>query len=121
MKTVVRDILGDIIERIPNNCRNDAIFDSQIDESEIGQAFGLALKAARKVKDVSLIKLSEAVDIPNPSISRYENGLVVPTIPQAVKLTAYFGLNIELFIYIGLLGLQGDDMGSIYSELIAHQ
>ena len=48
------------------------------------------------------------MDIPNPTINRYENGINIPTITQAVKLADYFDLSIELFIAMGLAAIYED-------------
>ena len=49
-----------------------------------------------------MVELSNKVEIAQPTISHYESCLRSPTILQAVKLAAYFGLTIEDFIICGL-------------------
>lgn len=84
------------------------IAEREFTESEISAAFGYTLKKLREHKGLSLNALSKEVDIPNPTINRYENGINIPTITQAVKLADYFDLSIELFIAMGLAAIYED-------------
>ena len=68
-------------------------------EREIGKAFGNSLKKLRSHLKLSLNALSSLVDIPNPTINRYENGINIPTITQALKLSEFFHLSIEEMIF----------------------
>ena len=87
---------------------------------EIAQCFGLALKTVRKIKGVSLAKMKKEIDIPSQTINRYENGINIPTIPQAIKIVTYFDLNIELFIFLGLAGLKEGEKAieQLYNEYV---
>lgn len=118
MKLKIKDILSILSRLIPDIEGKNELMNYELDEVEMGKAFGTALKRLRNYKQISLNALSKEVDIPNPSISRYENGLVVPTIPQAMKLTTFFDLPIELFIYIGVMGTMGVDIEKYYEEYI---
>ena len=71
-------------------------------DEEILSAFCESFKELRKYCNLSLIKLSENVGIPNQTLSSYENKTRTPSILQAVKITAYFGLTVEEFILCGL-------------------
>lgn len=79
-----------------------AKFDLDFTELEIGKAFGKSLKALRKKKGFTLDELSKAVDIPNPTINRYENGINIPTITQALKLADFFEVTIEEMVARGI-------------------
>ena len=116
MKIKVKDILWFIAEFLPDIRDEKEALDYEVDETEISQCFATALKALRRIKKLSLNALSEKIDIPNPSISRYENGLVTPTLPQAIKIATFFDLNIELFIYLGLMGTKGADIENLYQK-----
>lgn len=116
MKIKVKDILWIIAEVFPSIYNSKEVLEYEIDETEIMQCFAVALKTLRRVKKLSLNAMSEKVDIPNPSISRYENGLVTPTLPQAIKIATFFDLNIELFIFLGLAGIKGGDIETMYQD-----
>lgn len=77
-------------------------------EAEISKAFGNSLKALRSYKKLSLNALSEKVDIPNPTINRYENGINIPTITQALKLTDFFNVTIEEMVVFGMVDTKGE-------------
>ena len=95
-----------------------AILDKEFTEAEISKAFGVTLKKLREFKGLSLTALSKEVDIPNPTINRYENGVNIPTITQAIKITDYFDLSIELFVLMGLCALyEGTDITVHYQRL----
>ncbi len=74
----------------------------QFTETELGKAFGNSLKKLRTHRKLSLNTLSKLVDIPNPTINRYENGINIPAITQALKLADFFHLSIEEMIFFGL-------------------
>lgn len=116
MKVKLKDIMGVYAEMLPLTADDNDVLNYEVDEAEIGQAFGATLKTARSVKKLSLNELSKLVDIPNPSISRYENGLVIPTIPQAIKLASYFDLTVEQFIFLGIAGLKGGNITELYEK-----
>lgn len=78
------------------------IYRGEYTEEEIGKAFGRSLRALRKHGKLSLDTLSKEVDIPNPTINRYENGINIPTITQALKLADFFGVTIEEMIVCGI-------------------
>ena len=62
--------------------------------------------------------MAEDVDIPNPTISRYENGQNLPSLLQAIKIANYFDLSVELMLIMGLTALyDGADIVPFYSVL----
>lgn len=76
-------------------------------EREISKAFGNSLKKLRWSRGLSLNALSEYTDMPNPTINRYENGINIPTITQALKLAQFFGVSVEEMIGFGLMDENG--------------
>lgn len=119
MKVKIKEILGIYESLIPES--GNEVKNFEMDETEVAKAFSIALKAVRKYKKISLQALAEQIDIPNPTISRYENGLVVPTLPQVIKIAYFFELPISLFILLGAMGLVGADndyLGEIYGNVI---
>lgn len=90
------------------------ILNREFTEAEIGAAFGFTLKKLREYKGLSLTALSKEIDVPNPTINRYENGVNIPTITQAIKITDFFDLSIELFILMGLCAIYEE------TDIIAH-
>ncbi len=56
---------------------DEKIMEREFTENEIGEAFGIALKALRTHKGYSIDKLAKLVDMQNSTLNRYENGLRV--------------------------------------------
>lgn len=81
---------------------NDSMTEIIIDEKQIFSIFADNLRELRKHCKLSLIELSELVEIPNQTISSYENKTHVPSLIQAIKISAYFHLSVEEFILCGL-------------------
>ena len=100
MKLKFKNIIPEII--IPPE-----IYTQDFVEADISKAFGISLRNLRTYKKLSLNALSEKVDIPNPTINRYENGINIPTITQAIKLTEYFKVSIEEMILLGIIDENG--------------
>jgi transcriptional regulator with XRE-family HTH domain len=104
--------------------KNNEFFDKDYTETEIGKAFGDSIKRLRIHKGMSLNALSKEIDIPNPTINRYENGINIPTLAQALKIANYFDLSIDLLIAVGLNELYGTpdpsgDITTVYDAIQA--
>ncbi len=96
---------------------DEKVMEREFTENEIGEAFGIALKALRTHKGYSIDKLAKLIDMQNSTLNRYENGLRVPSIAQAIKIADYFGLNIEMMLIMGLAAKEGDDIGAMYDKI----
>ena len=72
-------------------------------DEDIAKAFGMSLRRLRKYKGLTLMELSKAVEVPNPTLSRYESGYNLPSILIGLKIADYFGVGIESMIAAGLL------------------
>lgn len=72
-----------------------------LDEKQLFNAFAENLRELRKYCNLSLMELAELTDIPNQTLSSYENKSHVPSLTQAVKIAAFFGLTVEDFILCG--------------------
>lgn len=97
---------------------DEKIMERGFTENEIGEAFGIALKALRTHKGYSIDKLAKLVDMQNSTLNRYENGLRVPSIAQAIKIADYFGVNIEMMVMMGLAAKEeGADIGALYDQI----
>lgn len=97
---------------------DEKIMGREFTENEIGEAFGIALKALRTHKGYSIDKLAKLVDMQNSTLNRYENGLRVPSIAQAIKIADYFGVNIEMMVMMGLAAKEeGADIGALYDQI----
>ena len=96
---------------------DEKIMEREFTENEIGEAFGIALKALRTHKGYSIDKLAKLIDMQNSTLNRYENGLRVPSIAQAIKIADYFGVNIEMMVMMGLAAKEGEDIGAIYDQI----
>lgn len=96
----------------------DDILNTEIKEEDITKAFGLALKEVRKAQGITLRKMSEDIEIPNPTINRYENGQNIPSLLQAIKIANYFHISIELMLILGMTALiENVDIGRYYQQL----
>lgn len=70
--------------------------------NQIKGAFAKSLKTLRIYVGFSLVDLEKLTGINNPSLSRYENGKVEPSLTQAVIIAENFQLTVEDFILFGL-------------------
>ena len=96
----------------------DDILNTEIKEEDITKAFGLALKEVRKAQGITLRKMSEDIEIPNPTINRYENGQNIPSLLQAIKIANYYHISIELMLILGMTALiENVDIGRYYQQL----
>ena len=57
--------------------------------------FGKRLKLLRLNKDMSLEELSKHVDSTKSTISKYERGLIYPTLEVAKKISDYLGVTLD--------------------------
>ena len=97
---------------------DEKIMEREFTENEIGEAFGIALKALRTHKGYSIDKLAKLIDMQNSTLNRYENGLRVPSIAQAIKIADYFEVNIEMMVMMGLAAKEeGADIGALYDQI----
>ena len=80
---------------------NEEITDSYIDEKQLLAIFAENLRELRTHCGFSLVELSGCLDIPNQTLSSYENKTHTPSMIQAIKIASYFGLSIEEFILCG--------------------
>lgn len=120
MKLKYKDLLAGQVEIFKVRLPNPEILEREFDETELARAFGLTLKTLRNYKKMSLNALSQEVGIPNPTINRYENAVNIPTIPQAMKLSSYFGMSVELFTVFGLANINdGMDIVEYYEKIIS--
>ena len=70
--------------------------------NQIKGAFAKSLKTLRLYVGFSLVDLEKLTGINNPSLSRYENGKVEPSLTQAVIIAENFQLTVEDFILFGV-------------------
>ena len=73
-----------------------------VDEKQAFSLFAENLRELRLHCNLSLVRLAELVEIPNQTLSSYEQKTHVPSLLQALKIASYFGLTIEEFILCGL-------------------
>lgn len=73
-----------------------------LDEKQLFSLFADNLRELREYCKLSLVQLSALVDIPNQTLSSYENKTHVPSMMQAMKIAAFFHLTVEEFIVCGL-------------------
>ena len=81
------------------------------DCEKLKMAFAKSFKEIRAFVGYSLLDLERLTGINNPSLSRYENGKVEPSISQAITIADCFDLTLEDFVMYGL-GLKPDDTDS---------
>ena len=90
--------------------------DCELTESDCAKAFGLSLKRLRKLNNLTLDKLSEEIEITNPTLNRYESGYNLPSIFMALKIADYFDTMIEHMIFAGILEMKDIDDGTIKND-----
>ena len=73
-----------------------------LDEKQIVELFADNLRELRLHCGLSLQGLSTMINIPNQTLSSYENKTHTPSMIQAIKIAAFFDLTIEEFILCGL-------------------
>lgn len=78
------------------------------DYSQIKNAFAKSLKTLRLYAGLSLTDLEKLTGINNPSLSRYENGKVEPSLIQSIAIAECFHLSVEDLVLFGL-GLKPDN------------
>lgn len=82
--------------------KEDLMILSKYNPEKIKQAFAKSLKKLRLYVGFSLLDLERLTNINNPSLSRYENGKVEPSLSQAIIIAETFQLKVEDFILYGL-------------------
>ena len=73
-----------------------------IDEKQAVGFFADNLRELRAHCKLSLLALSDMLDIPNQTLSSYENKKHIPSMMQAIKIASFFRLTVEEFILCGL-------------------
>ena len=91
--------------------KQDLMIFIDYDYDKLKLAFAKSLKEIRAFVGFSLLDLEKLTGINNPSLSRYENGKVEPSISQAIIIADCFQLSIEDFVLYGL-GLKPDNCDS---------
>lgn len=56
------------------------------------------LKELRKKRGISQIEIAKAIDIPQTSYSRYEQGICDPSISTLIKLADFFNISIDTLV-----------------------
>lgn len=114
MKLTFKDILfsNESLETLQSleltNSKESDLEAFELTENEIGNAFGKSLKELRLYKKLSLAKLGKLIDIPPQTLNRYEHGINIPTITQALKISSFFEINNETMILYGLIPYKKD-------------
>ena len=80
---------------------NEPNKENAINEKELLSIFAENMYELRAYCKLSLMELGKELDIPNQTLSTYENKVHVPSMLQAMKIASYFGLTIEEFIACG--------------------
>lgn len=75
---------------------------NEYEYNQIRQAFAKSLKTLRMYTGLSLVDLEKLTGINNPSLSRYENGKVEPSLIQSIAIAENFQLTVEDFVLFGL-------------------
>ena len=60
--------------------------------------YGTSLKEHRVSRGLTLSQLEDAIGINNSSISRWENGKIIPSIDCCVKLADFYGITVDELI-----------------------
>lgn len=75
----------------------------EITDEHAIEAMARGLKAVRKWRGYTLKQVEQQTEIPNPTISRYENGENVPSVIQTMKLCTLYEIDIEDIFMCGLM------------------
>ena len=86
----------------------DSNAENSIDEKTAFAYFAEHLRVLRTHCNLTLVQLAEQVDIPNQTLSSYENKTHMPSMMQALKIASFFHLTIEEFILCGFDGYPYD-------------
>lgn len=81
---------------------NEQSTEKSIDEKQAFAFFAENLRELRLHCKLSLVELSNLTEIPNQTLSSYENKTHIPSMLQALKISAFFGLTVEEFILCGM-------------------
>ena len=87
---------------------NEQTTENTVSEEEVLSKFADSLRELRNHCGVSLVALGKSVEIPNQTLSTYENKVHTPSMIQALKIAAFFNLTIEEFILCGIDGYPYD-------------
>jgi transcriptional regulator with XRE-family HTH domain len=91
------------------------ILHKQIREG-ITMEFGKILKQLRTERNLSLGDIELKVEISKSLLSKYESGSTIPTLTNAMKLSAFFGVSLD---YIsGLSETRADTLPKEYVEVV---
>ena len=80
---------------------NEQTTEPRVDEKQVLAIFAENLRELRVHCGFSLVGLSEYLDIPNQTLSSYENKTHTPSMIQAIKIAAFFGVSVEEFVLCG--------------------
>ena len=72
-----------------------------IEEKQAFSIFADNLRELRSHCRLSLMELASELEIPNQTLSSYENKTHVPSMIQAIKIATYFHLTVEEMIACG--------------------
>ena len=81
---------------------NEQTTETTFDEKQLFDIFADNLHELRIYCKLTLTEIAKLIDIPNQTLSSYENKTHIPSMMQAIKISAYFGLTVEEFILCGL-------------------
>lgn len=92
-RRILYDDLEGAIRRLPRDDKN-------LTEDECRSEFGWRLRRLMLIKCISQQELSEATGIPQPALSRYMNGVNIPSFHKADLIAKAMGCSIDEFRYL---------------------
>ena len=87
----------------------------EISDERAAEAIATGLKEIRKRRGYTLKEVEKETEIPNPTISRYENKENIPSIVQTLKLCTFYDITIDEILLAGLMG--EEDRNDFFDEL----
>lgn len=63
-----------------------------MDEQRLADELAANLRAARARRNLSQTRVADLADVALMSVSRYENGITLPSVPVLYKLAAAYGV-----------------------------
>lgn len=90
----------------------DVIFPS---EEDCANYFSNSLRMLRRHCNYSVVELAKILGMPHQTLSSYETASRMPSFMQAIRITTFFGFDIEEFILFGG-DFQEVDIRDVYDE-----
>lgn len=79
-------------------CRGDRVVADKIDAAEFTKALGTVLRTLRKVRGHKIISVYRATGFSETSITNWECGKQLPSLPKLLSLATYYNVQLSTII-----------------------